>query len=91
MFIEGCVIYKWYIVINKNEYEKAKKDFKQCLKIEPNDDKAIKYLTYIMNKEKSTPVKRVVSNNNLNTMTFDLREVITDNESLLNKKRNLNK
>jgi len=47
-----------------------------------------------MNKEKSTTVKRVVSNNNLNSMTFDLSEVITDNylnETFLNKKRNLNK
>jgi hypothetical protein len=47
-----------------------------------------------MNKEKSTPVKRVVSNSNLNSMTFDLREVITDNyvgESFLSKKRNSNK
>jgi hypothetical protein len=33
--------------------EKAKKEFKSCLKIEPEDDSAKKYLTMIYKQEKS--------------------------------------
>ena len=59
--------------------EKAKKDFKQCLKIEPNDEKSHKYLSFIYNKEKSNTKK--INPNDI--MSFDFGR----NENFLQRKR----
>lgn len=78
----------------KNDYVKAKRNLKQCLKIEPGEATAMKYISYIQRKEKESVLERSSSGEipnmkKLSTMTFNFKTIIPpeNTEKLLAKKR----
>jgi hypothetical protein len=79
--------------------ERAKKNFKHCLKLDPDDESARKYLGLVVYKEKQgqyqiveNTQKEATKEKKLQTMTFDFSNINqnqnqSQNDKLLNKKR----